>query len=384
MLENHFAAAAQWYAKNDYTKAAQEYDHVIHDAAATLADKVRAWNNTSACRAQLGDYQGALEAAQESLALDAQNSRALARAAAACEGMHRYDEAITYLEKMDKNDPGYDRHAATIARLRPLVHTSASPSGLARGSHRHPPDHTAQQQQQTQQQYFYYNKSIENAKTAMQAGNYIEAVRYYTKALDLFHTLHRRVTADDAANQATAEERVHHTLSSDKDRRATAREHAVLLCNRSSAYLRSGKPDAATQDAASATEVDGSYARAFYRLACAHQAMKQYVEAARAVQQCLALDPQHADAQHVLRCVEPLAQEQGKTLQEKAREHAQRVAEMTEKQREAVAAQSASNAFAAGPRTTAYASTYVYCNYCNETGHTRDECPLRRRKRMRN
>ncbi|EPY19169.1 hypothetical protein STCU_09588 [Strigomonas culicis] len=179
----------------------------------------------------------------------------------------------------------------------------------------------------------------------MQDGQYAEAARQFSKALSLA--------------PATC----------------TARDRAVLLCNLSAARFRSADAAASADDAREAIARDATYARAHYRLAVAEHKLKHFEVAEEALRTCLAMDATHVEAAALLREVAPLVKELRKTAEERTAEKARHAAEVREQQLDQDCAKAFASAF--GP---AHANTFVYCNYCNESGHTRATCPMLRKR----
>ncbi|KPA79734.1 hypothetical protein ABB37_05493 [Leptomonas pyrrhocoris] len=332
MSEEDFTSASALFSSRKYHEAISAYAAIEAAPSTSLNDKARALSNISACYAALEDYANSLAMAREVIALQPDNAKALGRAGTAQEGLKHYDEAAQFFRRAAALDSTNRNYAAGVQRCEALVQARR---GVA----------TAESKDA-----YYYKKSLEKGAEAMKASNFTEAIRHFGKALDLL--------------PATA----------------TAREKAALLSNRSAAYYRAVRMEESADDALAATQADDTYARAFFRLAAAKAKLKKIVEAYDALTTCVHLDPGHSEAQQLLAEVTPAALEARKTAEELARDHAHRVADIAEKMCEEQAVKAAATV----PRAAvARGSSYAYCNFCNETGHTRAECPLRRRKRSR-
>lgn len=332
MSEADFAHAATFYAAGHYAIAVAAYNTIATAPAASDEVKARALNNISACYAALRDYPNALRTALEVIAMQPRNAKALGRAATAQEGLKRYEAAMDFFTQAAAIDKTNAAYSNGVQRCWDLIEARR---GLATAEGR---------------DSYYYTKSVETATAAMKSSNFLEAIRHFGKALD-------RLPAT-----------------------ATAREKATLLSNRSAAYFRAKRMEESADDALAATRADNNYARAFFRLGAAKAELKKAADAFDALARCIELEPGHTEAIALRAVVAPAALEAFKTSAERAREHAERVADISRKMQEEQAARSA----AAMPQVAAARSSgYAYCSYCNETGHARAECPLLRRKRFR-
>lgn len=332
MIEEDFKKGGTLFGEKKYYEAVQVYASLAARHGASPADRARALSNISACYASLKEFDKALASAEEAVALDAGNVKYVGRVATALEGLQRYEEAVPFLERVLAADPGNAAHTAALVRVRGLVRARR---GVVSEDSR---------------ETFYYNKSLVKGKEAMQSGHFLDAIRHFGKAVELFP----------------------------KD--APPRERAVLLSNRSAAYYRAGRMEESADDALLSTSTDEGYARGYYRLACAKHQLKKDEEAYDALQHCLQLEPEHSEAKTLMATVEPVVVELRKTAAERAADEARRVEALQEQLNAERAAASKTVVVSRGP---ARAGGYVYCSYCNETNHTRAECPLRRRKRAR-
>ncbi|KAL7701611.1 C2H2 zinc-finger containing protein [Lotmaria passim] len=332
MLEDDFAKAAALFSAGRYHEAVSAYTAIEAAPDASLADRARALNNISACYAALKDYETSLSMALDVIALQPDNAKALGRAATAHEGLKHYEEAAQFFSRAAAAEATNTDYAAGAQRCTALVQARR---GVATSAAK---------------DAYYYKKSLEKGTEAMKASNFMEAIRHFGKALDLF--------------PATA----------------TSREKAALLCNRSAAYFRAARLAESADDALMATQADDTYARAFFRLGAARAKLKKTVEAYDALTTCVQLDPEHSEARQLLAEVTPAALEARKTTEERAREYTDRVVDLAAKMSEEQAAKAATML---PPVSVARSASYSYCSYCNETGHSRAECPLLRRKRSR-
>lgn len=335
-VEDLFSKASALFALGKYHEAIQIYTTISEgdgDGLSSSDDhqKARALNNISACCASLKDYPKSLVMAEAALRLSPENTKAMGRVATAQEALQHYEEALDFFQRAKRGDPENASYAAGVERCEALLQ---SRRGVASASTR---------------DSYYYAKCIEKGKTAMMASQYMEAIRNYGKAIHLF-------PAD-----------------------CPARERAVLFSNRSAAYFRAERMEESAADGQEATNVDGTYSRGFFRLAAAKAKLKMFGDAYAALRRCLEIDPNHAEAKVLFEEVRPAAEEEGKTATQRAQDNARRVADLQEKMNETYAAKSD----AVLTRGTAYAASYAYCSYCNDSGHVRAECPLLRRKRQR-
>ncbi|CCW64324.1 unnamed protein product [Phytomonas sp. EM1] len=331
MSDNEFREAASLFNAQNYHGAIQHYERIASCVSITPETKARALSNISACYASLKDFEKALESALEAKKFQCTNAKILGRVATAYEGMKCYKEAAKYFEKANELDSSKITYAQCLARVRNLMQSMSSLSS-----------------QETKDQY-YYAKSLERAREAMQAENYAEAIRHYGKALDLLSPS------------------------------STPREKATLLSNRSAAFAHAARMEESADDAFHATEVDPDYARGFFRLAFARNRMKKYSDAYEALKTCLNLDHGYVAAKELMEEVRPYVAKEQQRADERAASEAKRIEEINEKRNEE---RFKADSVMAQARH-AHAISYVYCNYCNESGHTRGECPLRRRKRGR-
>ncbi|KAG5502948.1 hypothetical protein JKF63_04721 [Porcisia hertigi] len=329
--EAEFKKAGALFSAGQYHEAISAYSSIEAVSDATAEVRARALNNISACYAALKNYEMSSRVARQAIDLQPTNAKAHGRVAAAEEGLRRYGEAAMYYTEAHKLDASNSMYLAGAQRCQELVQAGR---GVASAEAK---------------DAYYYKKSLERAMVAMKDANYLEAIRHFGKALDLFPPT------------------------------GTSREKATLLCNRSAAYFRAERVEESADDALQATKADDTYARGFYRLGAAKAKLKKVSDAYDALNTCVKLDPEHSDAAQLLAEILPMAVESRKTAEERARDHTRQVMHITE-QLSAMQAAAPSNIV---PRATAHGSAYTYCNFCNETGHSRSECPLLRRKRSR-
>ncbi|KAG8347960.1 hypothetical protein TRVL_01201 [Trypanosoma vivax] len=346
-MEDSFAKAAALVKCGSHFDAIAIYSSLAEDSRSTSDDKVRAYCNLSGCYATREQFADALTAAKKALQLDESNSKAHGRVAAAYHGLKHYEEAAEHYARAYELNPGvalYDEQRRVVLEL------IRSGKGIA--------------SERTRDAY-YYRKGMELGKEAMAKGEYLSAVRHFTRAIDL-----HSICAESGSSNSGGDGSV--SASSDL---------AVLLCNRSAARARLGHWTDSLEDAENATKVHPTYARAFFRAGYAYHQLKRPVEAHAALQKCLEHDSMHAEAKALFSEVEQLVAELKKTKEEKQREDEERVREIREQQ-SAERAMDSAQATATG-RGRAHATSYVLCTYCNDSGHTRAECPLLRRKRPR-
>lgn len=341
-MEAAFQRAAQLFTAKEYQSAITTYLEIVQNDSCSVEDTVRALNNISACYTGLKDYDAALDTAKEAMSMDPLHPQAMYRAALAYEGQLHYEEALAHLRRAMTVKPDHKPYKEALERVQQRI---ASRRGIA---------------SEATKNQFYYEKSVRDGANAMKQKNYPEAVRLFTKAIELF------------------------SLSTSAD---VVRELAVLYANRSAAHLKKLDAGESVADAESSTRTDPTYARGFFRLACAREEQKEFVQAFEAAEKCLALDAAHAEAKQLIERVRPHVERSRKTSRELAEERDEQIRKLME-EREQAAKMSSGSATAGGgvastgmPRGTGF--SYSYCTYCNETGHTRDECALLRAKRRR-
>lgn len=334
MSETKFTEASALFSDKKYFDAVRVYASVAAADGASDEDRARALGNISACYALAKDFDKALESGEGALELQPANAKFMGRVATAYEGLRHYEEAAEFFERALRSEPASAVYADGLARVQALVQ---SRRGVASAGTR---------------DGYYYGKSLQKGKEAMAAANYLEAARHFQKAIDLF----------PAERTGGVEGR---------------RELAILHANRSAASFRAGAIEESADDALVATEIDPTYARGFFRLGCAKHRLRKHGDSHDALAACLRLEPGHAEAAALLAEVEPMAAQERMTAPQRAAQEAGKVAEVRERQAEERAEASAR---AAPAGRHAHASSYVYCSYCNESGHTRAECPMRRKR----
>lgn len=328
--EEEFTRAAALFKGGKYHEAISAYVAIHAVDTAASHTKARALNNISGCYASLKDYEASKKMAQQAIDLQPSNAKAHGRLATALEALKLYGAAVLSYETARLLDSANPAYAAGAQRCRTIAGVGRSTASAAAKDE------------------YYYKKSLERATEAMQEASFHEAIRHFGKALDLFPAS------------------------------ATSREKSTLLCNRSAAYFRAERFEESADDALEATKADDTYARAYFRLGAAKAKLKKVGDAYDALTVCVRLDPAHADAARLLAEVLPEALESRKTPEERSRDAVRSAQEWI------------SNLFstpapATAPRAPApaHGAGYAYCNFCNETGHSRADCPLLRRKRTR-
>ncbi|RNF12648.1 stress-inducible protein STI1 [Trypanosoma rangeli] len=351
-LEEDFTRATALVRGGNHIDAIGVYASIAENALATTPQKIRAYSNMSACLAARDQYAEALDAAKKALELDEQNSKVHGRVATAYHGMKHYEEAAQHYNRAHVLDP---TNALYLEQHQVVLELMRSGKGIAT--------------QETKDAY-YYRKGIERGKEAMEKGEYLSAVRHFSKAIEL----HARCATDDVDREAKKDD----PSCSSSGRSA---ELAVLFCNRSAAYSRAGRYAESLEDGMKAMEVNPMYARAFFRIAHAHHQLKHPHEAYTALRRCLELNPNHDEAKALMIEVEQVVTVLQKTTEEKRREKEEQVQKIREMQSAERVTETAGVPM--GYRSRAHATSYMHCSYCNEAGHSRAECPLLRRKRSR-
>lgn len=336
-MEQQFEEAAALFSSRDYHKAIEAYSELVDK------DRIRAINNISACFIALKDYSNALKYSKELLNEHPNDPQANFRAAQAYEGLLHYEEALFHLHKAIAMRQGHPPYVEAVQRVRGLMATG---HGVA--------------SQETKQR-FYYEKSVKAGAAAMKEKKYFEAVHHFTKALDIFSTV--RETGD------------------------SSRELAILYANRSAAYFNLSAWVDSVTDAERAIEVDPTYARGFYRLACAKEQKQEYDDAFDAAAQCLRVDPENDASQKLQERVRPHRKTSRKTGRERVEEVKEKIQSILEEEKkDRVASMNQDGVVVGGHIGTARRARgpgYTYCVYCNDTGHVKAECPLLRAKRRR-
>lgn len=330
-MADAFQECSQLVAEKKYREAIALYKKLVD------TDPVRALNNCSACHFAQKEYKEALDVAKQALEFDSQHPASHFRAAMAYEGLQHYEEASFHLEKALVARPEEEKYKNALFRVVQQIRTG---HGIA--------------SEETKNQ-FYYDKSVKNGATAMKEQNFSEAVREYSKAIDLFSR-----------------------VSSSRN----ARDLAILYSNRSAAYFKKIDFSNSAKDASKACETDPTYSRAFFRLACAKEKQHEYEAAEDAANSCLALDPSHEEAKLVRDRSTPHTQQSRKTGRERAEDEEAELRLLAKEREKELAVPSDAGPSRGGARKLGQIGN-VCCSYCNDVGHRRSECPLLMAKRRR-
>jgi tetratricopeptide (TPR) repeat protein len=304
------------FQRGDFKDAEQLYSQAL-----SLNRSARALGNRSACRAKLQQFDEALTDAMEAAALDTKSAKLQARVGTALEGLKRFEEALEAYEKAKSLDPTNNSYSERIEQMQQLI---ASGSGIASKKSR---------------DTYCFEKSITLAKEAMQKDQLHEALRHYDKAVSLC---------------------------------PGAKDLSVLYSNRSVVHFKIGAFDKAASDAQNSIDCDPTYARARLRLAMACEKQHYLDDALTHVDECLRLDAANVQAAELRKSILSAIESRNTTAAEQEAAHAAKVKEIErtrDLERQAM-------------RATApvFASSYLHCNFCNEYGHTRNDCPLRRKR----
>lgn len=343
-MEAALARGQHCFSNGNYVDALKAYSEAVELDASCA----RAWSNRSACLAKLGKFEDALQDADEAIKADTTFTKAIGRRAAALQGLKRYEEAAESFRAALTHDPSNAIYQAGLSEVMALIQQGRGVVG------------------QLSKNKFYFDKSIREGKDAMVKGSIHEAIRHFTRAIELW----------------TAER---DTLGT------TSRDGAVLFSNRSAAYFRLQKMEASVEDAVAAVAADDGYSRGFLRLAMALRGCSRLDDAKRNLETCLRCDPDNSMARDEM---QSLLSE----IAERNKSNATQVAELQQK-RDAMAdagqskagdssegATHASGDLAAAMRRQAgpaHATSYVYCSFCNTYNHDRSECPVLRQARKR-
>ena len=299
-------------------------------------NNAKAYSNRSAVHMKLGEFPSALKDAESCTRIDPGFSKGWGRHGAALQAMKHYDAALTAYQRAQQLDPQNSTYRDSIEELKKLVDQG---KGVATDQGR---------------EEYYFRRSVDGGVTAMKAGNFDEACRLFSKAM----------------NQGTA---------------AKAEMH-VLLANRSAAHLKAKRSLDALDDAREATSISPGYSRGHVRLAAAALDRGDLITAESAVTEALRLDPNSAAAKEVKASVSAARQMES----EKANSAKKAAAATRSDVAEAVA--SSTRMDDAGPISrekaptpqgpslgTRHTVSYTYCRLCSDYGHTAKECPLRKR-----
>lgn len=326
-----FEECAELVAAKKYKEAIALYNKLID------RDPVRALNNCSACHYAQKEYQVALDVAKRALKVDPKHPQSHFRAAMAYEGMMHYEEALWHLQEALSIQPRDEKYKEAASRIEAQMR-----AGHGIGS-------------EETKKSFYYEKSVKNGVSAMKEGNFDEAIRQFSKAIDLFP----HGPADEMG-----------------------RELSVLYANRSAGYFKKLDFWNSAEDALKSCEMDRTYGRGFFRLACAREKQHEYEAAVDAANACLALDPSHEEAKGVRDRCTPYAERSRKGARERAAEEHAELRVLADEREKGVAMECGAGLLKGGKRKPGRIS-YVCCTYCNDVGHQRSECPLLRSKRRK-
>lgn len=322
-VEDALSRGAELFARREFVLAAEAYSEVIRKDPLNF----KALSNRSACHAKMEKYDDALTDAEQAISLDPTFSKAFGRKAAALQGLLRYEEAVAAYNAALLLDPTNTLYTAGRTELEGLI---AQRRGIA--------------SKETKDK-FYFDKSVREGKEAMTRGELHEAVRHFSKAIQLCPE-------------------------------SDVRDRATLLSNRSAAWFRLEKYREATTDALEASRVDGLYPRGFLRLAMSQHREGKLDEARKSIEEALRLDPENTMAKEEMQSIEAsIAQRDKSTAAHLSEQQCKVAALATERTQEA-----GDMRRQGGP---AYATAFAYCSLCNSHGHDRSECPIMIRKRRR-
>ncbi|CUG91953.1 Hypothetical protein, putative [Bodo saltans] len=348
-MEAALAQGQQHFASGRFTDALRCYS----DAVQLDASCARAWSNRSACLAKLGKYEDALEDADEALRADKSFFKANGRRAAALQGLKRYEESAEAYRTALVHDGTNDVYRAGLAEVTELIRLGRGVVG------------------QASKDKFYFEKSLKDGKDAMVKGDLHEAVRHFTRAIELW------VAAGKGSAMGISE-----------------RDGAVLYSNRSAAFYRLQKMPASLDDAEASVTVDRVYPRGYLRLGMSLRSSQRLDEAKTALETCTRLDPENSMAKEEMSSLLSEIAERDKTNAQRVREHQEKTNAIADTRGGGPTPANNSNIESnggvgnvasamrrqAGP---AHSTTYVYCSYCNTYNHGRDECPALRQARKR-
>lgn len=310
-------SASKLFQATQYQASDKLYSSVIE-----IQPSARAFGNRSACRAKLGQFEEALSDAREALKLEPGNVKMLGRCGSALHGLKRYTEALDMYNQTLKLGGENATYSVAVADLKSLI---AAGGGVA---------------SKTDRDAHYYKQSLDQGKQAMLDGKLYEAIRLYDKAVQLCPDM---------------------------------KDLPVLYCNRSAAHFRLCQYAKAAEDARSALDVGPGYSRAHLRLGLALQQQKKFDDALNSVDECIRLDPSNVQA----------ATTREELIQEIERSNISLTEEKllyTKKIKEVDAAKDAERQTARIVSGPVHANSYLHCNYCNAYGHSRSECPMRKKR----
>jgi tetratricopeptide (TPR) repeat protein len=309
----------------------------------------KAYSNLAAAEASQGNWEESRKAALQATETDPTFLKGWSRLGQSLRSLNRFEEAVTAYERLKGEELSSGVAAVetekTIQELKGLM---AAGHGIA--------------SKQTHDS-FYYQKSIEKGTEALKKDSLLEAIRHYTKAIDL--------CPPDASR----------------------RERATLYANRSTAYYKNGNYLEALADGESSIVDDPSYARGHARLGVAALHLGHCEQARNALEKALTLDPANALAlEHIAEARSRFAASeeekrvQKQTAEKKLQEETEAIerarkekADALKAEKEAILQKNPELHLMKGFRGV---GGYRYCRHCNQYGHSVDDCPMRKRPRQ--
>jgi tetratricopeptide (TPR) repeat protein len=349
-MEGALAQGQQQFAAGKYVDALRSYSEAIRLDASCA----RAWSNRSACLAKLEKFEDALDDADEALRADKTFFKAHGRRAAALQGLKRYVEAAEAFQTALMHDGTNEVYRSGLAEVTDLIRQGRGVVG------------------QESKDKFYFDKSLKEGKETMIKGELHEAVRHFSRAIELW------VAAGKGSAMGISE-----------------RDGATLYCNRSAAFYRLQKIPASLEDAEASVVVDRTYPRAHLRMGMSLRSSQRLDDAKSALEACIRLDPENAMAKEEMASLLSEIAERDKTNAQRIREHQEKTEAITDARRGPstsiggganVGADGGVGNVASAMRRQAgpaHSTTYVYCSYCNTYNHDRSECPALRQARKR-
>jgi tetratricopeptide (TPR) repeat protein len=291
--EGKYADAAAWFSR----------------AIESNPNDAKMLSNRSACLAKLGNFEDALLDAERAVAIDKYFVKGYGRLGAALYGLLRYEEACRAFEQGLAMDPSNEVYRSSLSDCQVKISNGEGLVG------------------KKNMDQFYFDKSLRDAKTAMEAEKFLEAARHYTKAIEL----------------------------------ASEEDCCILLCNRSAAFFRANKLDLSENDARIVVEKKPCYGRGWFRLGMALQQKGDVSGAKAALSRAVELDPTHSQARLTLETLEGQGNISAmQNIDERPKLHA--------------------TVEPAKQKKLNYFNNVQYCSFCNGYGHIRSHCPLVRKR----
>jgi tetratricopeptide (TPR) repeat protein len=152
-------------------------------------------------------------------------------------------------------------------------------------------------------------KSIHDEKAkgneAFTAGEYAQAILFYTMALDRAAELPDAIAVNEWLTAATSSGKITQLF-----------DRHIILSNRSACFLKLGHHDKALKDSTDAERLDPTYVKGIFRKGLALHAMGKYEEAIKSLSSAQKIEPKNAQIKQALNFAEVrMTQELRKRMQ---------------------------------------------------------------------